>query len=73
MVCLGTAFGISVRQISVITGINERTIWHELKRREIKIRDKFSKITDEELDGIIKKIQEENCNLGKQIQHQKFI
>ena len=54
----------SARKVSLLTGWNEKTIWNNLYNNGIRVRQKYSLITDEKLDALMKNILEENKNLG---------
>ena len=54
----------SIRQVSIMLGFAERTIWRYLKSMEIRINDKYSTIRDEELINVVSKMISENNSLG---------
>ena len=54
----------SIRQVSIMLGFAERTIWRYLKSMEIRINDKYSTISDEELINVVSKMISENNSLG---------
>jgi hypothetical protein len=53
-----------VKKVSLLTEWNEKTIWNNLYHNGIKVRQKYSLVTDGKLDYLMKQILQENQNLG---------